>query len=94
LNDETPKEAPHPFPRSVEAFEEVLKRAHDATIAAFAVLTIDPAGIVKWTWHFGARPQTDLIGGLECMRWTIVTKAMQPVEPPPPIPDPPTNVRQ
>jgi hypothetical protein len=93
LNDETPKDAPNPFPRSIEAFEEFLKRAHGGKIAAFAVITVDPNGIVNWSWHFGAKPQTDLIGGLECMRWAIVTKAMQPIEQPP-IPDPPTNVRQ
>lgn len=34
-----------------------------------------------------------LIGGIECMRFTIVSKAMEPV-PQPEIPDPPTDVRQ
>jgi hypothetical protein len=92
MNDSAPQQA-HPFPRSVEAFEEVLQRAQDAKIAAFAVLTVDPNGVVGWRWHFGNRPQTDLIGGIECMKWTIVTKAMQPLEQPP-IPDPPTDVRQ
>jgi hypothetical protein len=86
-------QTPHPFPRSVQAFEETLERAQEAKVAAFAIITVDPAGIVGWKWHFGARPQTDLIGGIECMRWAIVNNAMNP-PPPPPIPDPPTDVRQ
>jgi len=81
-------EQAHPFPRSVEAFEEVLKRAHDAQIAAFAVLTVDPQGVVNWKWHFGARPQTDLLGGLTCMNWAIVNNAMTAVPPPPRPPEP------
>jgi|HubBroStandDraft_6_1064221.scaffolds.fasta_scaffold00345_21 hypothetical protein len=91
--NETAQQA-HPFPRSVEAFEDVLKRSQDGTIAAFAVIWVDPQGIVGWKWHFGNRPQTDLIGGIECMRYTIISKAMEPLPQPPPIPDPPTDVRQ
>jgi len=98
MNDETAAKEAHPFPRSVEAFDEVLTRAQAAKIAAFAVIWVDPNGVVGWKWHFGARPQTDLIGGIECMKHTIISKAMQPVEPAPPtqpdMPDPPTNVRQ
>jgi hypothetical protein len=87
---------PHPFPRSVEAFEETLKRAHAAQVAAFAIITVDPNGIVNWKWHFGARPQTDLIGGLTCMQWAITNNAMNPPPMPPqaPMPEPPTDVRQ
>jgi hypothetical protein len=94
--NETTQQA-HPFPRSVEAFEEVLKNAHAAKISGFAVIWVDPQGIVGWKWHFGNRPQTDLIGGIECMKWTIVTTAMQPIPqpaPPPEMPEPPTTVRQ
>jgi hypothetical protein len=94
--NETQQQA-HPFPRSVEAFEEVLKRAHEAKVAAFAVIWVDPAGIVGWKWHFGNRPQTDLIGGIRCMDHTIVTKAMEPLQPQQPqpsIPEPATNIRQ
>lgn len=76
----------HPFPRSVEAFEEILERARAAKIAAFAVITVDPNGIVSWKWHFGARPQTDLIGGIHCMQWALTNKAMEPLPPPPPGP--------
>ena len=83
----------HPFPRSVEALEAALEKARAGKVAAFAIITVDPAGVVGWAWHFGARPQTDLIGGIEAMRFTILTKAMEPV-PQPPIPDPPTDVRQ
>jgi hypothetical protein len=86
-------EQAHPFPRSVEAFEEVLKRAHDAKIAAFAVMWVDPQGVVGWKWHFGARPQTDMIGGLACMTWAITNNAMNPPPPPPPIPEPPSETR-
>jgi hypothetical protein len=94
MNDIPDQQPPtHPFPRSVEAFEEILKRSHDAKISAFAVIWVDPAGIVGWKWHFGNRPQTDLIGGIECMKWTIVTKAMEPIVQPP-IPDPPTETKQ
>lgn len=85
--NETTKQA-HPFPRSVEAFEEILERAQAAKIAAFAVITVDPNGVVNWKWHFGTRPQTDLIGGIRCMDWTITTNAMTP------IPEPATDVRQ
>jgi hypothetical protein len=92
MNDDVKQQA-HPFPRSVEAFEEVVERARAAKISAFAVIWVDPQGVVGWKWHFGTRPQTDLIGGIECMKWTIVTKAMEPI-PQPPIPDPPTDVRQ
>lgn len=90
----------HPFPRSVEAFEETLKLAHDQKVAAFAILTVDPAGIVGWKWHFGGRPQTDLIGGIACMQWAITTNAMNPPPAPPqpiPMPDvaaPPTGTVQ
>lgn len=94
VQDEIPiREQAHPFPRSVEAFEETLKRSHDGKISAFAVIWVDPAGVVGWKWHFGNRPQTDLIGGIECMKWTIVTKAMAPIEQPP-IPDPETTTKQ
>lgn len=90
--NEATKDA-HPFPRSTEAFEDVVERARAAKIAAFAVVCVDPQGVVNWKWHFGNRPQTDLIGALECIKWTIVTKAMEPI-PQPDIPDPPTDVRQ
>lgn len=92
-DDENITEQAHPFPRSVEAFEEVLKRAHDAKIAGFAVVCVDPNGVVNWKWHFGNRPQTDLIGAIECMKWTIVTKAMEPIAQAP-IPDPVSATKQ
>lgn len=93
--NETTQQA-HPFPRSVEAFEESLERANAAKVAAFAIITVDPNGVVGWKWHFGARPQTDLIGGLACMTWAIITNAMQPPPPPPPppMPDVATETRQ
>jgi hypothetical protein len=98
--NETAQQA-HPFPRSVEAFEEALERARAGKIAAFAIMTIDPNGVVGWKWHFGMRPQTDMIGGLACMNWAITNNAMNPPPPPPPPPPPagpdwtpPTNVRQ
>jgi hypothetical protein len=94
MNDNPDQQPPtHPFPRSVEAFEEILQLSHNAKISAFAVIWVDPAGIVGWKWHFGSRPQTDLIGGIECMKWTIVTKAMEPLVQAP-IPDPPTETKQ
>lgn len=77
----------HPFPRSIEAFEESLKRAQAGQIAAFAIITIDANGIVGWKWHFGPRPQTDLIGGITCMQQVIVANAMT-APPPPPAPGP------
>lgn len=83
----------HPFPRSIEAFEEVLERAKEAKIAAFAIITVDPNGIVGWRWHFGARPQTDLIGGIQCMNWAVVNNAMQQ-QPPPVIMTPATPTPQ
>jgi hypothetical protein len=90
--NETTQQA-HPFPRSVEAVEEILEKARAAKISAFAMLWVDPNGVVGWKWHFGSRPQTDLIGGIQCMQWTITTKAMEPI-PQPPMPEPPTDVRQ
>jgi hypothetical protein len=90
MNEAPDRQSPHPFPRSVEAFEEILKRAHQGTIAAFAVMWVDPYGVVGWKWHFGTRPQTDVIGGIHCMQWTITTNAMAPI----PMPEPPTDVRQ
>jgi hypothetical protein len=93
MNDESIKQQAHPFPRSVEAFEEVLKSAQAAKIAAFAVMWVDPNGIVGWKWHFGNRAQTDLIGGIECMRFTIISKAMEPIAQPP-IPEPATETKQ
>lgn len=88
--NETAKQA-HPFPRSVEAFEETLKLAQAAKIAAFAVMMVDAAGVVTWKWHFGARPQTDLIGGLACMTWAITNNAMNPPPAPPQAPPPPPS---
>lgn len=83
----------HPFPRSIEAFEETLERARAAKISAFAVITVDPNGIVTWKWHFGARPQTDLIGGLSCMQHVIISNAMQPpqLQQPMPLPEAPSS---
>jgi hypothetical protein len=89
--NETTQQA-HPFPRSVEAFEETLERARAAKVAAFALITVDANGVVGWKWHFGARPQTDLIGGITCMQWAIITNAMQPLpSPPQPMPEAPTS---
>ena len=88
----------HPFPRSVEALDEILAKAQAGKVASFAIITVDPNGIVGWKWHFGNRPQTDLIGGIECMKWTIVTNAMTPIMNPQPaqpdIPEPASEVRQ
>jgi hypothetical protein len=89
--NETSQQA-HPFPRSVEAFEETLERARAAKVAAFALITVDAAGVVGWKWHFGARPQTDLIGGITCMQWAIITNALQPLpQPPQPMPEVPSS---
>lgn len=88
--NETAQQA-HPFPRSVEAFEDTLERARAAKIAAFAVLMVDPNGVVTWKWHFGARPQTDLIGGISCMQWAIMNNAMNPPPPPAQAPPPAPN---
>ncbi len=96
MSDESAAQQAHPFPRSVEAFEAALEKARAAKIAAFAIMTVDPNGVVGWAWHFGSRPQTDLIGGIETMKVTIIQKAMQPVEAAPStqMPEPPSTVRQ
>ena len=88
--NETGQQA-HPYPRSVEAIEETLKLAQAGRVAAFAILTVDPGGVVKWGWHLGSRLPTDLIGGIACMQQVIIAHAMTPPPAPQPQPEPPTE---
>lgn len=88
--DEQPQ---HPFPRSVEAFSESLERAQAGGMGAFAIMWVDPNGVIGWKFHFGIRPQTDLIGGIACMEHAIIAGAMKPLEQPP-IPEPATKTHQ
>lgn len=87
----------HPYPRAVEGFEEALERARAGKIAAFAMLWVDPNGVIGWKWHLGARPQTDMVGGVACMQWAITTGVMSQLPPPesePTMPKPPTSTPQ
>ena len=74
---------PHQFPQAVAALEDAAQRARENKIAAFAVFTVSPDGNIRWGWHLGNRPQTDLIGGLACMQSAIINRAMTAIMPEP-----------